>query len=104
MPDREYQDDPTIPDEAELWRRIPHTQICFDANLGRQRPESWAFSDDPDGEPMSVALADIAVNPQAALAGLQGFALASITAGLARECQQFIVRDPTPEDPAHALV
>jgi hypothetical protein len=95
-------DDPTISDETELWRRIPHAQICYDANLGRQRPESWAFSDDPDGQPMSVFIGPELASPQAALAGLEGFA--AIKAGLARALNQAIVRDPTPEQPAHAVV
>jgi hypothetical protein len=38
------------------------------------------------------------------LAGTEGFALAAVTAGLARECGQGIARDPLPDQPAHALV
>ena len=30
--------------------------------------------------------------------------IAQVTAGLARECDQAVVRDPQPEEPAHALV
>jgi hypothetical protein len=80
----DYSDDPTIPDDAELWRRIPPWHFVDDGNLGQIRPSSAAFEDHPDGSPMSVLLAVEAGDPQRALAGHQGFALASITAALAR--------------------
>jgi hypothetical protein len=97
-------DDPSIPDEAELWRRIPPWHFYFDEKLGRVRPSKAAFEDDGDGSPMSVTLAGEAGRPDDALVGHPGFALAAITAGLARSCGQRIVRDPTPNDPAHAVV
>ena len=53
---------------------------------------SWLMYLTQRGEPASVLL------------GLEGFALASITAGLARECGQGVSRDPTDDEPAHALV
>jgi hypothetical protein len=101
-------DDLTIPDEAELWRRIPPTHLILDHNLGRIRPTSAAFENHPDGSPMSVFLADIVLEsgrkPEAVLVGHEGFTLASITAGLARECNQKIVRKPLDMEPAHAEV
>jgi len=102
-----YRDDPTISNEAELLRRIPRWHIVSDDNTNERRPSSAAFDNDKDG-PMSVTLADELKRGgrslESALAGHTGFALASITAGLVRECQQGIVRDPTPDEPAHALV
>jgi hypothetical protein len=57
---------------------------------------------------MSVVLGskleELGREPHSALAGLQGFALASITAQLVRQLGQTVVRDPTPEEPAHGLV
>ena len=97
-----YQDDPTIPDEARLWRRIPQWHFFRDDNLQRVRPASAAFDDD-DG-PMSVTLADEAADPESVLTGHGGYGLAEITAGLARQCQQGIVRDPLSDNPAHGLV
>ena len=38
------------------------------------------------------------------LRGHEGFALAAITAGLARLCHQAVVRDPKEDEPAHGLV
>ena len=107
MSSREYLDDPTIPDKAELLRRIPSHHFYFDENLGQVRPSSAAF-DDPDGSPMSVILAEVLSQSgralETTLAGHEGFALASITAGLARECGQGIAREPLPDEPAHAVV
>ena len=51
------RDDPTIPDLAELWRRIPPWHLVKDDNLGRVRPSSAAFDNHPNGSPMSVLLA-----------------------------------------------
>ena len=104
MADVRYHDDPTIPDEAEIWRRIPPWHFYHDDTLGRMRPTKAAFDDDPDGEPMSAILATEAGDPTAALAGHEGFALAAVTAGVARQCGLMIVRDPLPEEPAHVLI
>lgn len=103
-----YSDDLTIPDEARLLRRIPPRHFVKDENSDQVRPSSAAFDNHPNGSPMSVILADIlsqtSRGPEAALAGYEGFALASITAGLARECGQGIAREPFPDEPAHAVV
>lgn len=99
-----WQDDPTIPDAADLWRRIHPDWIILDRNTGRVRPTSQAFHNSRDGHPMSVHLAEIARQPEAVLVGFDGYGLVSLTAGLARQLSQVIARDPTPTDPSHALV
>jgi hypothetical protein len=57
---------------------------------------------------MSIILADILAqtgrDPAATLVGHEEFALALITAGLARECGQGITREPLLDEPAHAIV
>jgi hypothetical protein len=100
----EPRDDASIPDDAELWRRIPPWHIHDDVKLGRVRPASAAFDDDPDGQPMSVTLGAESSGPEYVLAGHERFALAAITAGQARACGLRVVRDPLPDNPAHALV
>jgi hypothetical protein len=108
MENGEYRDDPAILDEADLWRRIPPKHFVKDDNLGQVRPSSAAFENHPNGSPMSVVLADAVIAssraPDAVLTGHEGFALAAITAGLARECEQGIAREPLPDEPAHAVV
>jgi hypothetical protein len=104
MASDDYSDDPTIPDDAELWRRIPPWHFVHDENWEQIRPSSAAFEDDPDGSPMSVILGAEAGDPQRAIAGHQGFALASITAALARGLGLGVARDPHPDEPAHAVV
>ena len=104
----DYEDDRTIADDEELWRRIPPVHFIYDDNLKQQRPASAAFNDDKDGDPMSVMLGSLVRKTGRSgsdvLRNFPGYALATITAGLARECSQGIVRDPLPEEPAHALV
>ena len=54
---------------------------------------------------MSVTLAHvISSRPEDVLSAFPGFALASLSAGLARSCQQGVAREPTQEEPAHAVV
>jgi hypothetical protein len=103
-----YSDDPTIHDEAELWRRIPPWHFVKDENVGQVRPSKAAFDNHQNGSPMSVVLADVVTesgrDPSAVLAGHEGFALAAITAGLARQCEQGVARGPLSDEPAHAVV
>ena len=103
-----HVDDPTISDAAELWRRISPKHFVLDENRNLVRPSSAAFDDHPNGSPMSVFLADEVTQtgrgPLAVLANHHGFALASITAGLARACGQGVARDPLPHESAHGVV
>ena len=108
MADDETTDDASIPDGAALWRRIPPWHFIFDENLGRVRPSKAAFDNDANDSSMSVVLADLVLasgrGPKHVLAGHERFALAFITAGLARSKQQRVAKDPIPGEPAHALV
>ena len=103
-----YTDDPTIHDDAALWRRIPPGHIVPDDNLGGVRPSSAAFKDHPDGSPMSVLLAEIVTETgrgaREVLAGHEGYGLSTFSAGLARECAQGIARMALADEPAHAEV
>ena len=72
------------------------------------RPASAAFDDSSDGSPMSVVLESKAIElgrgPNDVLLGHAGFGLVRFQAGIARACGQGIARDPTPDEPAHAVV
>ena len=86
----EYADDPSIHDTAILWRRIPPRWFVLDERKGGIRASSAAFDDSQDGTPMSVLLCDVMEAngraPRDALVGLEGYALAGISAGSARSC------------------
>ena len=103
-------DDPSIRDECKLLRRIPITKdfVVWDDNLNRLRPSSASFRDHPNGSSMSIVLGDdlddAGRSYSEVLKNHKDFALASITAELARENKQAIVRDPLEEEPAHGLV
>lgn len=103
-PGGSWQDDPTIADDALLWRRIRPDWIVVDENTGRYRPSSQSFHDSRGGHPMSVYLAETAQRPEVVLAGHGGYGLAGFTAGLAGQMAQAVVRDPTPTELSHALV
>lgn len=98
-----FVNDPTITNDERLLRRIPHWQWVEDG-AGGHRPSSAAFGD----EDLSVDLASVLIASgqalDATLSGHQGFALAAITAKIAREQGQAVCRDPLPENPAHAIV
>lgn len=102
------EDDVTILNESALWRRIRPEQTIFDANLGRLRPTSDAFGNSSDDSGMSVIIGDQVLEegrtPQQLLHDFPGFSLAAFQALLARERGQIIIRDPIPEEPAHAEV
>ena len=102
------EDDPSIGDAAPLWRRIPPAWVVNDENLGRLRPTSQAFQNRDESESFSVFLGDMITGrgdgPEAILAGHDGYLVAAITAGLARDCQQRVSHDPTEEDDAHGHV
>jgi len=105
---RNYDDDPTIEDSEEVWRRIPEWHCVPDENRGGLRPSSAAFKNDPDESPMSVFLETVMKEsgrpPEEALQGHENFALCSLSVGILRELKQSVVRDPLPEEPAHGLV
>lgn len=101
--------DPTIDDDWPLWRRVPRWWCVPDENQGGVlRPSSAAFEDSPDGTAMSVVLGPeahrLGRGPLHMLEGHPEFAVATLTAGTARQHGQGVIRDPLPEDPAHGLV
>ena len=112
MAQNAHVDDQSIGNDCRLFRRvpvIPNLTVVWDGNLLRWRPSSAAFTDSPDGSPMSVVLGSeleaAAREPASVLVGHDGFALAYITAAaVARQQHQAVVRDALPEEPAHGLV
>lgn len=104
----ELKDDPSIEDTETLWRNVLPWYVVRDETDGDWRVSSAAFSNDKDGDPMSVTLAtraaEIGWTPERQIDGLSGFSLAGISAGLARSCDQGVARTPRPNEPAHGVV
>lgn len=108
-----YEDDASIDDNDGLLRRILNRPIMlkFDENLNIIRPSSACFTDRGDGQELSVTLErpllDSGMKHTDAIAGNAGFGLARLCAGFVRhnlKPAQAIVREPTSEDPFHALI
>lgn len=99
------EDDPSIRDEAQLWRRINPNWMVFDENQGRSRVSSQAFQN-LEGDKLSVLLEELVREtgrrPEDLIASFPGFGLATISAGFARELQQGVIRAPEPDEPAHS--
>ena len=94
-------DDPTIGDDAELWRRVPPLHWVPDATAAGRRVSSAAF-DDPE---MSVVIAAECDGGEATLLrGHDGFGIARFTAGDVRALGWSVVRAPLDELPGHANV
>ncbi|MPZ24159.1 MAG: hypothetical protein GEU28_11610 [Dehalococcoidia bacterium] len=100
----DYVDDETIVDEAQLWRRVHPMWVIPDGNQGRMRLTRQAFQNRKGTESISVLLAELTGKPTQVLSEFPGYGLASLTAGFARAASQIVVRDPTPDEAAHALV
>ena len=73
-------DDPTISDDADLWRRIHPNWWVQERKTGRWRVSSQAFKDSSDNTPMSVILAAPGRDPMSALATFPDHGLASFKA------------------------
>jgi hypothetical protein len=93
-------DDPTINDSERLWRRVHPNQIRTHTETGEPDVSSAVFS---TREAVSVAIAE-ETNLTAFLRDYPQHSVIEFTAGAARAANCTIVRDPLPDDPAHALI
>lgn len=101
MPIEEINDDSPVPSAALLWRRIFTKDIYLDPGTNRRRPRSGSLLD--TGGPLSVELAELTTLDETKTRGPE-MAIAEFTANVAREAGCRIVRDPLPDNPAHALI
>ncbi len=104
MADRVFQDDPTIPGDERLFRRIPPSWVHWDEH-GNPTVSSAAFKD----LELSIYLESIMIGARSELVDAirgraPGFGLAAITAAHARSLDQAVMRDPLPEELAHGIV
>ena len=98
MPQR--PDDPSIDDGERLWRRVHPTQIELNPQTRQPDVSSGTFS---TREEVSVSIASESVLADF-LRDNPDHSVIEFTAGAARALGCTVVRDPQPNDPAHALV
>lgn len=94
-----WVDDPTIGDDAVLWRRINSADVVVDPATGAVRASTGAYLT----AEMSVHIAS-ETTVETVLANYPGFRLTAFTAGDARSAGCIVVRDPLAEDASHAIV
>jgi len=91
MPGRVFEDDPNIPADERLFRRIPRTWVDWDEH-GNAVISSAAFKD----EELSINLESVMVRdarpPEDAVRNYPGYGLAAITAAHARSLNQAVRR------------
>jgi hypothetical protein len=106
MPEASPLNDPTIPNDELLYHRVypEPLRIYIDPVSREPRPTSGDFHS-KDHEPLSVDLASL-TTPEESLSRAPGFYLSAVQAGDVRDpaCGCGIVRDPEPENRAHALI
>ena len=104
----EVTDDPTISDSEGLWRRIHPIWAVPDKTLGKVRVSSAAFDDSADGSPLSVLIERLVKESgrtvDDVMDSYDGYFLASINSGDARQLGLGIEHTPTTEEPAHGSV
>src|SRR6476661_1595991 len=94
-----FEDDPSIPGDESLFRRIPPSWVKWDEESGAPTVSSAAFKD----LELSVNLASVMVRdnrpPSEAVRQYPGYGLAAFSASHARSLDQAVARDPKPEEP-----
>lgn len=99
--DVEREDDPSIGPDELLWRRAPYEWLQRD-ETGDMRPTSQVFLDRRSGE-VSVVLASLA-DKDRVLMQYPSHSLVEVRAEVVRLQGCILVRDPLPDEPAHALI
>jgi hypothetical protein len=101
-------DDPTIPDESFVYRRIFPGEHEFDSAVGRVRPNSNNFADHPENGPVSVDLGcemeERGEEGTAALRGHEGYLLVKISVRAIRELGLGVARTPDDDNPCHGEI
>jgi hypothetical protein len=103
MSDRVFENDPTIPGDESLLRRIHPSQVNWDES-GEPNISSAAFRDRELSVNLSSVMLETGRVPGDAIRGHAGFGLAAITAAHARSLNQAVARDPVPDELSHGIV
>ena len=101
-------DDPTIPDDSFVYRRIRPGEHKYDNREKRVIPNSGNFSDHPQKGPVSVDLGcemEARGEPEtAALKGHEGYHLVKIPVCAVRELGLGVMRTPDEGNPCHGEI
>ena len=103
MAGRVFEDDPSIPGDERLFRRIPPTWVNWSED-GNPTISSAAFKEPELSVNLESVMARDCRPPADAVRNYPGYGLAAITAAHARSLNQKVARDPVPEEPAHGIV
>lgn len=104
MTNRQFVDDPTIPDEARLFHRV-HLNCIVPGQRGEALISSGLFRKKPElSVVIEPVLAQAGRQPEDCLRNYPLFKLVALTAAICRQNQQAVAHDPTPEEPAHGVV
>lgn len=96
-------DDPAIPDDADLHRRIPPIWWVPDERTGGRRLSTQAFENSRDGSGTSVFIAS-ETTVDATMLGFAEYGLASLKASVPRAHSQGVRRVPVAGLPGHAQI
>ena len=99
----EHSDDPNIPDEERLFRRI-HLVHVVNCDGGKSEVSSAAFRDIELSVNLESVMRRDDRGPEDSLKDYPNDLLMSISAGLCRRHEQLVGPDPTIEEPAHGYV
>ena len=101
-------DDPTVPDESFVYRRIRPGEHKYDNREQRVMPNSGNFCDHPQKGPVSVDLGcemEARGKPEAVvLKGHEGYHLVKIPVRVVRELGLGVVRTPDDDNPCHGEI
>ncbi len=109
MLENTIKDEPKIPNETILWRRVHNTQICpvkDSPNIGRVSTGAFKGSSGPKGlKYFSVVITTYTDHTaEDVLKDYNQHSLISFTAGLAIELNQEIIHSPTLYEPGHGNI
>ncbi|MBZ5623017.1 MAG: hypothetical protein LAQ69_30450 [Acidobacteriia bacterium] len=96
-------DDPNIPDEERLFRRIHLTHIV-EGDGGKSEVSSAAFRDTELSVNLDAVMQAAGRKPWDSLKDHPNDLLMSLDAGVCRRKGQIVGPDPKPEEPAHGYV
>jgi hypothetical protein len=99
----EHFNDPNIPDEERLFRRINLTHVV-EGSDGTSLVSSAAFGAPELSVNIEEAMRAAGREPEDSLKGYPNDLLMSITAGVCRMNRQLVGPDPTPQELAHGYV